>query len=102
MDITAQQIIDAVRLLRYPGVFMDEAEADRLRGHSDGQRERYEGLKRTASFEECDMIASAEMLAGVLGISPDGIEDEVRDRFRRQMEAWKAEVRAERAAQQST
>lgn len=98
MNVTAQEIVDAVRLLRYPGAFMDEAEADRLNGYREASKGRYEALKRTASFEGCDLIASAEMLASVLGIDPDGIEAEVRERFRRQMEAWKAEVRAERAA----
>lgn len=102
MNIPAQRIVDAVRLLRYPGVFMDEDEADRLSGHAEARKETYESLKRTASFEECDLIASAKMLAEVLGINDDGIETEVRGRFARQMEAWKAEVRAERAAQKIT
>jgi hypothetical protein len=94
VTITAQQLVDAVRLLRYSGVFMDDAEADRLSPYRSLSRDRYEKLKRTASFEECDMIASAEMLAGVLGLSPDGIEADVRDRFRRQMEAWKAQLQS--------
>lgn len=81
---------------------MDDAEADRLSPYRAVARERYEKLKRTASFEACDMIASAEMLAKVLGLPHDGIEGDVRDRVNRQMEAWKAEVQAERAAHQST
>lgn len=103
MDITPQQIVDAVRLLRFGGSrFMDENEADRLSAIAKSRTGRYEALKRTSSFEECDMIASAEMLADVLGICSAGIEEEVKERFRRQMEAWKAEVQAELAAQQST
>lgn len=101
MDLTAK-LVDAVRLLRYQGVFMDVDEADRLGEAADAQRERYEALKRTASFEECDLIASAEMVARILGMDTAGIEEEVRERFRRRMEAWKAEAQAERAAQQST
>lgn len=99
MDITPKQIVDAVRLLRYASTFIDENEADRLGEHAEIGRQRYEELIRTALFEECDMIASAEMLANVLGISSAGIEAEVRERFRRQLETWKDEVRAERAAQ---
>lgn len=99
MDITPQQIVDAVRLLRNSGSrFMDEDEANRLSAVAKDRKDRYEELKRTASFEECDLIASGETLAAVLGITSDGVEAEVRDRFRRQMEAWKAEVRAELAA----
>lgn len=100
---TAQQIVDAVRLLRYAGSFMSREEADRLLRYADARRDRYEALKSTVSFEESDMVASAEMLAAVLGFDASGIKDEVRGRFLRQRlrlheELWKEREQAELAA----
>lgn len=84
MTITAQQLVDAVRVLCYPGLVMLEEEIPRTEKHEEFRKRRYGELRETTSFAISDLIASTEMLASILGVSAEGIEAEVRDRSRRQ------------------
>lgn len=87
MTITAQQLVDVVRLLCYPGVFMLDDEILRTENLVQMRKQRYDELKRTTSFEDSDLIATSELVAQILGVGAEGIETEVRERSRRQIEA---------------